>query len=71
MQIFAYASLNELVNMGPLSGSVSSSALSSVAVHDDLDEADDDVTSPAVCQFTDPMGSSSVASMNTTVASLQ
>ena len=59
--VFSYASVNELVNVGPLSGTVSSSVLNSIAIHDDTDEGNEDVSSSVSCHFEDISVASDVA----------
>ena len=62
--LFAYASVNELANVAPLSGESASSVLSSVVVYDDADENNDDVSSEATCRLMDATSASSVVSVS-------
>ena len=58
--LFAYAPINELVNVAPLSGSSVSSVVSGMLVYDDADEGNEDVASAVSCNLTDPASASSV-----------
>jgi hypothetical protein len=62
--VFAYASVNELANVAPLSGESASSVVSTVAVYDDLDEGNADVSNEATCRLMDLASASSVMSVS-------
>ena len=62
--VFAYASVNELANVAPLSGEPASSVVSTVAVYDDLGEGNADVSNEATCRLMDLASATSVMSVS-------
>ena len=61
--LFAYASVNELANLAPLSGASASSDVKTYVVYDDADEGNDDVSSLTSCSFIDAATAAAVVSL--------
>ena len=61
--LFAYASVNELANLAPLSGASASSDVKTYVVYDDADEGNDDVSSLTSCSLQDAWLAAAVVSL--------